>query len=68
MRKGLEKLGRKMLIERWADKQRVDIVCVTETHNPHSNMELAQGGLYVDEERIQGDWQWFFSSSVDAKN
>ena len=51
--RGLGETGKRMTIERWADKHRVDVVCVTETHHPHSSMELTQGGLYVDQERIR---------------
>ena len=57
-----------MLIEQWADKQRVDIACVTETHLPHSSAECANAGLYVEDERVRGDWKWFFSSGVDPKH
>ena len=47
----------------WQDgrKKRIDIVCVTKTHHPHSSVEG------IGDEEVRGDWKQFFSSGVDPK-
>ena len=62
--RGLGEVGKKVLIEKWAEKHNVDVVCLTETHHPHSSTECARKGLYVEDERIWGDWIWYYSSGV----
>ena len=66
--RGLAEIGKRMIIEQWAEKHCIDVVCVTETHHPHSSVESVPDGMYVEEEKIRGDWKWFFSSGVDPKD
>ena len=66
--KGLGEVGKKMLIEQWAEKHRIDVICVTETHHAHTSTECEKDGLYVEGERIRGDWRWYFSSGINPKD
>ena len=46
----------------------MDVLCVTETKHPYSSTECLNTGLYVEEERVRGDWRWYFSSGINPKD
>ena len=66
--KGVGDSCKRMTVEEWAMKHSIDVLCVAETQHPYSSTEQAEAGLYVEEEKVRGDWKWYFSFDVDPKH
>ena len=52
--RGLAEIGKRMNIERGAEKYCIDVVCATETHYPHSSVDSVPDGMYVEKEKSEG--------------
>ena len=65
--RGINDPTKRLTVEEWAAKQKVNVVCVSETQR---NLSTCEQGVeqWVDEEQIKGDWKWFFSSGVEPTN
>ena len=64
--RGINKAGKRQLIERWAKKEQLDIICVSETRACNRGME-GGGSKLIGEEEWGTDWKWYFTTSVDMK-
>ena len=53
-------------MERWAQHEQLDVICVTETRACQRGTEGGERKLIGDEE-WGGDWKCFFMTGVDKK-
>ena len=53
--RGSGEVEKKMLLEKWADQQHVDVVCVIETYHPYNSTEYQNNGLHVEDEKVRWD-------------
>ena len=64
--KGTAEPDKKRRIEEWANKNRIDVLLLTETQHAHTSVETGTD-KESEGKRIQRKWKWYFSSGVDPQ-
>ena len=64
--RGINDAGKIIILEAWADRNLIDIICRAETKVPHSSVWDGDGEV-VDEEKVRGNWRWYISKGVDIQ-